>query len=372
MADYYELLGVERDASREEIKRAYRKKARKLHPDVAGPGSEEEFKEISAAYDVLSDPDKRRRYDMGGSDMFSGMGDMGGFGGFSDIFESFFSGAGAAAGPTPRGRRGQNTLTVINLTLEEVTFGVTKKVYVDSAVTCPTCNGDCCKPGTTPRTCSTCGGRGSVQRMTRSFLGQVMTTSPCTSCSGHGTIIPEPCPECAGEGRIRSRVEQEVNVPAGVEEGTRIRLTGKGEAGPGGGPAGDLYIEIHIKPHPIFTREGKDLHTTVTVPMTTAMLGTKFDLDTLDGPQTVSIQPGTQPGDVITLKGYGTGILHRKTRGDLYIHVNVSIPRNLPADQLQLVTQLAEMRGEERVEPEINSDDGGMFSRLRDKFAGRA
>ncbi|MDO5747067.1 MAG: molecular chaperone DnaJ [Actinomycetaceae bacterium] len=371
MADYYDVLGVSRDASPDEIKRAYRKLARKFHPDVAGPGSEEKFKEVAQAYEILSDADKRRRYDMGGDPSFSG---MGGFEAFSDIFETFFGGAaggGGAGSPTPRGRRGQNTLTVVNVSLADVTFGVTKTVYVDTAVVCPTCNGDCCKPGTTPRTCSVCSGRGSVQRMSRSFLGQVMTTTPCTACSGHGTIIPEPCPECAGEGRVRTRVEQEVTIPVGVDEGTRIRMTGKGEAGPGGGPAGDLYIEVHIKPHETFQRSGADLHTTVSVPMTTAVLGTEFSLETLDGPQTITLPPGTQPDDTVTLRGLGTGILHRQSRGDLHVHVTVKIPTRLSDKERDLMEQLAKIRGEERVEPEFNSDNSGMFSRLRDKFSGR-
>lgn len=369
MSDYYDVLGVDRDASPQQIKSAYRKLARKFHPDVAGPGSEDKFKEVAQAYEVLSDKDKRRRYDMGGD---PGMGGMGGFEAFSDIFETFFgASAGGEAGPTPRGRRGQNTLTVVNVTLKDVTFGATKKIYVDTAVTCPTCEGNCCKPGTTPRTCSVCSGRGSVQKLTRSFLGQVMTQTPCTACSGHGTIIPDPCPECAGEGRVRTRIEENVQIPAGVEQGTRIRMTGKGEAGPGGGPAGDLYIEVHIKPHETFSRQGADLHTTVTVPMTSAVLGTRFTLETLDGEQEVHLPAGTQPDDTITLDGLGTGVLHRSRRGDLHIHIDVKIPRAITDEEKELIEKIAEIRGEERVEPTFNTTDSGMFSRLRDKFSGR-
>lgn len=371
MSDYYDVLGVSRDASTDEIKRAYRKLARKLHPDVAGPGSEEAFKDVSVAYQTLSDPQRRRRYDMDGTSGPNAADPMSGFGVFTDIFDSFFGQGAGPGGPVPRGRRGQDTLTKVSITLREVTFGVTKRIEVATAVRCATCQGSCCQPGTSPRMCEACGGRGSVQRMTRSLLGQMMTTSPCTACRGHGTIIPVPCSECAGEGRVRTKVAKDVRIPAGVDEGTRLRMSGEGEVGPGGGAPGDLYVELHIRPDPVFSRVRNDLVTTIRVPMTTAVLGTSYQLDTFDGQQSLTIPPGTQPGTVLTLPGLGVGMLQQRGRGDLQVHIEVVIPRHLDSTQLQLIEQLAQIRGEERIEL-ARMDDGGVFSRLRDKFAGRA
>ncbi|MBD3689093.1 molecular chaperone DnaJ [Nanchangia anserum] len=371
MSDYYEVLGVSRDASDDEIKKAYRKLARKLHPDVAGADSEDAFKEVTAAYQTLSDPEKRRRYDMGGDTAGFGGAGMGDFGGFSDIFETFFGGA-TQTGPVPRGRPGPDTLTSLTVSLDEVVAGCTKTLSIATAVTCPTCHGSCCTPGTSPRTCDACGGRGSVQRMARSFFGQTITTVPCTACAGHGTIIPDPCAECGGEGRVRTHVKKDIRVPAGIKEGVRLRMSGEGEAGPGGGPAGDLYIEVHVKAHPVFQRSGDDLVTTVRVPMTAAVLGETFTLDTFDGVREVSIPAGTQPGDVITLRGLGVGVLHRDSRGDLRIRVEVVVPRNLDANQRGLIEEFARSRGDERVEPKRSDEGDGVFSRLRNKFAGRA
>lgn len=345
--DYYETLGVSRDASQDEIKRAYRKLARKLHPDVAGPDSADEFKEVSAAYEVLSSPEKRAQYDMGGS-AFAGGGGPGGFG-FADIFETFFSAAGASnSGPTPRGSRGQDVLTTLDVTLEEVAFGAVKEVAIETMVKCPSCKGSCCQGGSSPQTCPGCNGTGSVQRMTRSFLGQVMTTAPCQQCRGHGTIITNPCPECAGDGRIRSRRTIKVDIPAGIENGIRIRLSGQGEAGPAGGPNGDLYVEIHEIPHKVLQRRGDDLHTRLWIPMTAAALGTEFSLETLDGPREIKVEPGSQPDQVINLKGLGVGHLQRTGRGDLFVHLDIEIPKNLDSRQRQLLEELARLRGEER------------------------
>lgn len=371
MSDYYEVLGVSRDASTDEIKKAYRKLARKLHPDVAGADSEDDFKEVSVAYQVLSDPEKRRRYDMGGGTGPAGFGaESMDFGAFSDIFETFFGGS--QTGPVPRGRPGQDTLTSVTVSLPDIVSGTTKTISVATAVECPTCHGSCCAPGTSPRTCDACSGRGSVQRMARSFFGQTITTVPCTACAGHGTIIPNPCPECAGEGRIRTQVSKDVRIPAGVEDGVRLRMAGQGEVGPGGGPAGDLYIELHVEPHPVFHREGNDLVTTVTVPVTQAILGTTFTLDTFDGPREIELAPGVQPGDVITLPGLGVGILQRSGRGDLRVVVEIVIPRNLDATQRGLIEAFAQSRGDERVTMKRTDEGDNVFSRLRHKFAGRS
>lgn len=375
MTDYYEILGVPRDATPEQIKKAYRKLAREHHPDVAGSdaASEERFKDVSRAYDVLSNPEKRRAYDLGGDPASPGGGMGGGFG-FQDIFETFFgaaTGGPSARGPVPRARRGQDALVRLDLDLGEVTFGTHREVPVDTAVVCPTCSGSCCRPGTSPRTCEVCGGRGSVQRVARSFLGQVMTTQPCPACHGFGTVIPEPCTDCSGEGRVRARRTLQVDVPAGVDTGTRIKLTGQGEVGPAGGPAGDVYLEVHERKHDTFVRRGDDLHATLSVPMTAAALGTVLTMDTLDGPREVDLRPGTQPAQVVTLKGLGVGHLHVGGRGDLMVHVDVEVPTALDDEQSELLRRLATLRGEERPEARLAAVNPGVFSKLRDKLTGR-
>ena len=369
--DYYEILGVSRQASPEEIKKAYRKLARKLHPDVAGPDAEDRFKDVTRAYEVLSNPEKRQMYDLGGEQAFSGAGAGAGFG-FQDIFETFFgAAAGAPRGPVPRGRRGQDALVRLDIDLSEAVFGVTREIQVDTAVVCPTCDGTCCRPGTSPQTCEICHGRGSVQRVTRSFLGQVMSTTACSACQGHGTIIPDPCQDCAGEGRVRTRRTLRVEVPAGVDSGTRIRMSGQGEVGPGGGPAGDLYVEIRERPHPVFVRRGDDLHCTLAIPMTAAALGTVLQLDTLDGGREIDVEPGTQPEQVVTLRDLGVGHLNRPGRGDLHVHLDVQVPTRLDERQRELLAELAALRGEEQPEPRLATTGSGMFSKLRDKLAGR-
>ena len=224
---------------------------------------------------------------------------------------------------------------------------------MDTAVVCPTCSGSCCRPGTSPRTCEVCGGRGSVQRVARSFLGQVMTTQPCAACHGFGTVIPEPCTECSGEGRVRSRRTLSVDVPAGVDTGTRIKLTGQGEVGPAGGPAGDVYLEVRERKHDTFVRRGDDLHATLEVPMTAAALGTVLMLDTLDGPREVDLRPGTQPSQIVSLKGLGVGHLHAAGRGDLHVHVEVHVPTAMDDEQAELLRKLAALRGEERPEARL-------------------
>lgn len=363
MNDYYATLGVDRNASADDIKKAYRKLARKLHPDVAGPGAEDEFKGVQRAYDVLSNPDKRQQYDMGVDPTAPGGGGGQGAGfGFQDIFDTFFGGGSAQRGPTPRTRRGQDSLLRLDIDLNDAAFGTTREIEVDTAVVCGTCQGTCCAPGTSPTTCSVCQGTGSVQRVARSFLGQVMTTSPCAACQGFGTTIATPCSECSGEGRVRSRRTISVDIPAGVESGVRIKLSGQGEVGPGGGPAGDLYFEIRERRHPVFTRRGDDIHCTVEIPMTAAALGTVLTLDTLDGEQEVDLEPGTQPGHVLTVRGLGVGHLHGSGRGDLNIHIDVVVPSSLDEDQAELLRQFAQSRGEERPAGRVASSGSGVFS----------
>jgi molecular chaperone DnaJ len=373
--DYYATLGVAHDASQDEIKRAYRRLARELHPDVnPDPTTQERFKEVTAAYEVLSDPEKRQMYDLGADPRSPGGSPFGpgaaGFG-FGDIMDAFFGGGGSR-GPKPRVRRGQDALIKVAIDLSEAAFGAVKEIQVDTALVCPTCTGTGCATGYTPTECSMCRGRGEIQSVQRSFLGQVMTSRPCPQCGGHGTVIPHPCPECNAEGRVRTRRTLKVKIPAGIDDGTRIQLSGEGEVGPGGGPAGDLYVEVSTRPHPVFQRRGDDLHCSVSLPMTAAALGTVLKLETLDGVEDVDIRPGTQAGHMVTLKARGIPHLRGTGRGDLLVHVDVQTPRNLDPRQEQLLRELAALRGEEHVATTFERpEQQGLFSRIKDAFSGR-
>ena len=372
--DYYAVLGVRRDAGPDEIKKAYRRLARELHPDVnPDPATQERFKEITAAYEVLSDPEKRQMYDMG-ADPFARAGQAGGFRAgfpFSDIMDAFFGAGTTARGPRSRARRGRNATIRVDLDLAECAFGTTKDLTVDTAVVCPTCSGEGTAPGTHPETCDVCGGRGEISQVTRSFLGQVMTSRPCPACGGFGTVIRRPCPECDGDGRVRTRRTIKVRIPAGVEDGTHIQLAGEGEVGPGGGPPGDLFLEIVQRPHAIFERQGDDLHCTVTIPMTAAALGASLKIETLDGTRDIDIRPGTQSGQVIPLYALGVKHLSSSGRGDLLIHVTVETPAKLDDEQEALLRQFATLRGEEATPGRFAPGQQGFFSRLRDAFNGR-
>ncbi|MCT1916043.1 molecular chaperone DnaJ [Kocuria rhizophila] len=377
MSDHYETLGVSRDASAEEIKRAYRKKARKLHPDVnPSPEAAEEFKRVSHANDVLSDPDKRRVYDATGNENGTDTGFGGGFPGsgfgFSDIFETFFQGAGAGGqrGPQSRTRQGQDALINVRISLKDAVFGVEKDITVDTAVVCPACEGSCCQPGTSPTTCSMCRGSGHMQYQRQSILGMVTTQGPCSQCNGFGTVIEHPCHECYGEGRVRDRRPLTVKIPAGIQSGNRIRLGGQGEAGTAGGPNGDLFVELKVDPDPTFHREGDDLHARLRIPMTAAALGTTVTLETFDGTRSVAVEPGTQSGATVTLDGLGVTHLRGKGRGNLQVHFEVETPRNLTGEQRELVQRLAQLRDEEAHDgTTVNATgSGGFFSRLRGRF----
>jgi molecular chaperone DnaJ len=372
VSDYYEVLGVARTATPEEIKKAYRRLARQLHPDVnPAPEAEDRFKEVGRAYEVLSDPEKRQAYDTGVDPNAAGFGQ--GFG-FTDIFETFFGAAGGSAGgrgPVPRQRRGQDALIRVEIELAEAAFGGQRELQLDTAVVCPTCSGSCCQPGTQPRLCEVCGGRGQVQRVSRSFLGQVMTTQACVACQGFGSVIPSPCLECSGEGRVRNRRTLNIKLPAGVETGTRIQLGGQGEVGPGGGPAGDLYVEIVERPHPTFTRRGDDIHCTVEVPMTAAALGTVIDIESLDGTEQLDIKAGSQSGEVTSMRGLGVTHLRGGGRGDMVVHLAVATPSKLDDEQTELLRRLAVLRGEERPSGRLTPSQSSVFSKLRDRFSGR-
>src|SRR3954462_14823574 len=375
--DYYAILGVPRNADNDQIKKAYRKLARELHPDLnASPEAQDQFKEVTAAYEVLSDPQKREVVDLGGDPLAPGGGMGGGAnftGGFADIMDAFFGGAGGMGGrgPRTRVRPGADALIRVDLDLDETAFGTTRELTLDTAVVCSVCQGAGTAPGTHPETCGPCNGRGEVQSVQRSFLGQLVTARTCPECGGVGTKIRHPCPAVAAGARVRARRTITVKVPAGVDDGMRLRLSGEGEVGPGGGPPGDLYVEIHERPHPIFSRDGDNLHCQVTLPMTAAALGTVVTIETLDGTETLEIKPGTQSGTVFTLRAHGVPHLSRSVgRGDLYVHLDVETPTEVDAEQERLLRDLARRRGEEHADIAVTTADngGGFFSRLRDAF----
>ncbi len=367
VADHYEVLGVSRDASTDEIKKAYRRLARQLHPDVnPGEDASERFKLVTHAYDVLSDPEQRARYDRGGDE--SPFGGAGGFGGFNDIFETFFGAAGGSRGGRPRSRRerGQDALVRVTLELGDVVFGVHRDIEVDTAVLCETCQGSCCQPGTSPVACDICHGTGHVQRQVRSLLGNVVTNQPCNVCQGYGTTIPYPCATCQGQGRVRARRTVSLDIPAGVETGLRLQLPGSGEVGPAGGPNGDLYIEVSVSPHEVFSRDGDDLLATLEVSMPDAILGTTTTITSLDGAVDLEIRPGVQAGDVLTIKGRGITPLRGSQRGDLRVGVHVVTPTRLDAKERALIEDFAKRT--KAPGPKLAEFHQGLFAKLRDRF----
>jgi molecular chaperone DnaJ len=288
------------------------------------------------------------------------------FVGFQDIMDAFF-GTSAQRGPRPRVRPGADAILRLELDLDETAFGVETPITVDTAVLCTTCSGAGTAAGTHPATCEVCGGRGEVQSVQRTFLGQVVSARPCANCQGFGTTIPHPCATCGGDGRVRTRRTLTVKIPAGVEDGMRIRLAQQGEVGPGGGPPGDLYVEIHERPHDVYSRKGDDLHCRVTVPMTAAALGTRLTIKTLDGEENVDVRAGTQPGSTLRIRAKGVPHLRGAGRGDLFVHLDVRTPVKLDAEQERLLREFARSRGEEVAEL---SKQGGFFSRMRDAFNG--
>lgn len=366
MADLYETLGVDRDASFDDIKKAYRKLARSYHPDVnPDPEMAEKFKEITAAYEVLSDPDKRQNYDVGGNG-FGGF-NNGGFG-FSDIMDAFFGG-GQQRGPRPRNRPGQDALIRVEVDLMEATFGCERDLNVETAITCNKCNGTGCANNSKPRTCDICKGRGETQQVARSILGQVMTSRPCASCQGFGSVISDPCGECAGDGRVRARKSIPIKIPAGVETGNRIQLSGQGEVGPGGGAAGDLYVEIIELPHDFIIREESNLHISISIPVTSAAVGTKVVIDTLDGKQEVEIKEGTQSGSTVVLRGLGVTRLRGSGRGDLIVHIQVLTPTKINKEQSDLFKKIASIRNEGLDKVKINTnEEQGFFNKVKRAF----
>lgn len=385
MTDYYEALGVSRDATTEQIKKAYRRAAMKYHPDVnSEPDAAERFKQISEAYEVLSDSNKRAIYDRGG-DPRRGGGGFGGFDGFSaggfdftNLVDAMF-GQQASRGPRSRVRRGQDALVRVKLEMFEAVFGCRKQVSVDTAVLCSRCEGSGAAEGSEPVTCKVCSGRGEVISTQRSFLGDVRTASPCPQCRGYGSIIPNPCGECDGDGRVRSRRDITVKVPAGVDSGNRIHLASQGEVGPGGGPAGDLYVELLVAEHPVFHRNGDDLEMELGVPMTAAALGTEVTVETLeyewpdsaeaDRVAHIEVPAGTQSGTRVTLAGRGVPNLRGRGRGDLGVTFRVETPTKLSSEQRRLVQELADLRDETNPEPAVHKRESkGFFGRIRESL----
>ena len=386
--DYYEILGVARDATPEQIKKAYRQLAMKLHPDVAtDAGAGDRFKKVAEAYEVLGDPKKRDLYDRGGDPLGGGMGGFnGGFGAggfdFTNLVDAMF-GQQSSRGPRSRVRRGQDALVRLDLELAEAAFGTTKPLRVDTAVLCPRCNGSGAQEGSKPVRCATCHGQGEVTHVQRSFIGDIRTTSPCPTCRGYGTVIPDPCGECSGDGRVRSNRTINVKIPAGVSTGNRIHLAAHGEVGPGGGPAGDLYVELEVFPHEIFRRDADNLEMVLKIPMTAAALGTEVrvatleadlpesDTDSDDRSATLTIPAGTQSGTRIALDGRGVPRLRSQGRGQLGVTLLVQTPTRLDAEQRDLLRQLAELREETSVDGAVQKHNQGFFGRLRDAFAGQ-
>jgi molecular chaperone DnaJ len=332
VADHYEVLGVSRSASEDEIKKAYRKLARQLHPDInPAEDAQERFKLVTHAYEVLSDPQARASYDRGGQDGF----------GLGDIFESFFGGG--TRSPASRAQRGQDALLRVDLTLKEAVFGVQKNLNIDTAVLCPDCNGSCAKPGTSAKICDICRGSGQIQRQVQSFMGMMVTTAPCGSCRGTGEVIPDPCNKCRGQGRIRAQRDLDLEIPAGVADGMRLHLAGQGEVGFAGGPAGDIYLEVSIAPDAIFGRDGDDLTAVLEVPVADAALGFETTIETFDGPQSIEVRSGAQHGDLITLKGLGANKIRSRGRGDLVIEIKVLTPNRLDGKQRDLFKKIREL-----------------------------
>lgn len=331
--DYYEILGVDRNADKEEIKRAYRRMARKYHPDVnKEPGADEKFKEINRAYEVLSDDNSRARYDrFGEAGVGSGSAtgfDMGDMAGFADIFESFFGGfasqqARRRTGPT----RGEDLRYDLKLEFKEAIFGGEKQIKITHLETCTTCNGSGAKPGTKPRTCGTCGGTGQVRRATRTPFGSFTQVSTCPTCGGTGQVIEDKCETCNGAGVLQKTKNLKITIPAGVDSGTRLRVAGEGDAGQKGGPPGDLYVYLFVQSDSEFEREGINILSTLQISYLQAILGDKVTVQTVDGPKPLTIPPGTQPDTILTLEGLGVPKLGNPVaRGDHLIRIKVQIP----------------------------------------------
>ncbi len=371
--DYYDVLGVSRDADAQQVKKAYRNLARKLHPDAnhADPEAEEKFKEISEAYEVLSNPERRQVYDLYGHDGLRGAGQQGGFGGFTDftdIFDAFFGGAFGGTGRQRRNgpERGRDVQVELELDLEEAAFGVTHDITVELLDVCRECGGAGTTDPSSVQTCPQCQGSGVIQNVRRTPFGQMVQTSTCNRCRGEGKVIGDPCPVCHGRRRALREKTLSVEVPAGVADGQQVRLTGQGEAGDRGGRPGDLYVHITVRPHELFDRVGDDILYRQDLTMVQASLGATLTVPTLDGEEEVEFVAGTQPGEVKVLKARGVPHLHRGGRGDQQILVNVMVPRNLNERQRELLEELDGCCGMEHYQHKPE----GIFSRIKQLLTG--
>lgn len=367
--DYYEVLGVARDASKDQIKRAFRRKARQYHPDVSTEdGADERFKEVNEAYEVLSDEQKRAAYDRYGHAAFNGGGGAGfqdfDIGGFADIFEEFFGGAmGGRRRRSKAPRRGADKRVRVSITFEEAVAGVEREIEFSRAAICPTCSGSGAEPGYRPERCDHCNGSGEVRRVQQSILGSFVNVSTCPICNGSGEVISQPCNECRGRKIVQERVKRKVRIPAGVNSDTQLRLSNEGEPGLNGGPPGNLFVLINVEPHELFERRGDDILLNFPVNIAQATLGADVDVPTVEGNARVGIPAGTQSGDVIRLNNKGFPHLQRGGRGDQIIIVQVVTPTKLTERQRQLFQELAETMSSETLQPKR---DRGFFSNLRD------
>jgi molecular chaperone DnaJ len=367
--DYYDVLGVARGAAEKEIKSAFRRLARELHPDVSGePDAEERFREVVEAYEVLSKPETRDLYDRFGHEGLRTGGfrpSQFDFGNLADLFSVFFGDElfGMPGGRAARSGRGADVLAEVTIDLEEAARGIARTVTVPVIVACATCQGSGAAPGTTPETCSNCGGTGRLQSVSASVFGQFIRTQACPECGGSGQVLPTPCEDCQGGGEKLEERSLDVEIPAGIHEGQRIRLSGEGHAGGPRGRAGDVYVLVHVRPHERFVRDGNDIVSSVDVTMTEAALGTRVTVPTLDGELELELEPGTQPGDVRVLRGRGMPVLQGFGRGDHRLLVNLNVPRNLSGEQRKLLEEFASSEHEDNYKA-----DGSFFERLRAAF----
>jgi molecular chaperone DnaJ len=361
--DYYEVLGVGREANTEEIRKAYRRLARQYHPDMnKDSDADERIKEINEAYEVLCDEQKRAAYDrFGHRGLEGGLGDFSGFSDITDIFESFFGGFGGTRrqkGPRP----GEDLRANVVLPFEEAVFGAERELEVEYLALCTTCGGSGAEPGSKATRCPECGGTGQVRRMRSSLFGSFVNVSTCPRCGGEGEIVPNPCHECRGQQRIRSKKRLTVTIPPGVDDGTRVRIAGEGNAGINGGPPGHLYVFLTVKPHAYFRRKDNNIYLNITINVAQAALGDEIRVPTLDGDEALTIPAGTQTGQSFTLKGKGVPHLQRDGRGDQWVTVLVATPTNLSAEQKQLLLDLSKSLGKEV----IPQDGRGWFEKLKD------
>ena len=373
--DYYEVLGVDKTADEKTIKKAYRKLARKYHPDVCEEeGAEEKFKEVSEAYAVLSDDEKRKRYDQFGhagmdgytaEDFYQNVNFEDIFQGFDigNIFEMFgFGGGNRSRGGRTGPQRGSDIYTEIPITLEEAFQGCEKEIKITRSELCPTCNGSKSKPGVEPKTCPVCGGTGQVKEVSNTFLGQMVNIRPCRECNGNGKIITDPCDDCHGKGSKRKTKTIKIEIPQGVDEGNHLRVTGEGNCGDGEGLAGDLIATVHIKKHDKYIREGDHLKLTQQISFPQAALGDKISIPTIDGNEVeFKITPGTQSETVFKLKGQGMNSFRHSGRGNMYVTVKVVVPKKLDSKQKELLSEFAKVSGDE-----IKYVEKGLFDRVKD------